>query len=209
MSWFRRGPQRAFLGLGSNLGDRLGHLESALRHLDANDDVSVVDVSGVYETEPWGGVDQDPYLNLAAAVDTTYAPRELLGFVQQVERWHGRDRDAEQRWGPRPLDIDVLLYGDRTVEERDLVVPHPRLAERAFVLVPLLEVFPGGTLPDGTRLTQLVNALAPIEGIDLHVRIEAPGGRLPRPDGPPSPGAFLADEWEQARPDGPPPGVER
>ena len=205
------GPVTAFLGLGANVGDRLETLTSCLFVLDESDGVAVEDVSGVYETAPWGVEDQDPFLNAVVRVRTTLSPRELLAECHLTEAAFGRDRDREQRWGPRTLDIDVLRYGDEVVDEPDLQVPHPRLGERAFVLVPLMEVFPGAEVPpDGTRLTRLVSRLAPIEGIDLFVRLsEVPGTghRLERPEGPRGPGAITADQWQ--RPDGAPPGTER
>ncbi len=201
----------AFLGLGSNVGDRLETLTSCLFVLDDTDGIAVEDVSGVYETAPWGVEDQDPFLNAVVRVRTTLGPHELLADCQRTEAAFGRDRDREQRWGPRTLDIDLLLYGDEVIDDPDLVVPHPRLAERAFVLVPLMEVHPGGTIPpDGQRLTQLLTRLAPIEGIDLFVRfadVPGTGHRLERPEGPRGPGAMTAEQWQ--RPEGAPPGTER
>ena len=201
----------AFLGLGTNVGDRLETLTSCLFVLDEADGIAVEDVSGVYETAPWGVEDQAPFLNAVVRVRTTLGPRELLADCHRTEAAFGRDRSREERWGPRTLDIDLLLYGDEVVDEPDLQVPHPRLAERAFVLVPLMEVFPGGEVPpDGVRLTQLVTRLAPIEGVDLFVRFsEVPGTghRLARPEGPRGPGPMTADQWD--RPDGAPPGTER
>ncbi|MBW3662607.1 MAG: 2-amino-4-hydroxy-6-hydroxymethyldihydropteridine diphosphokinase [Actinobacteria bacterium] len=204
----RRTPVDAYLGLGSNVGARLDTIEAAVRDLHDAEGIDVTALSGVYDTEPVGGIEQDPYLNAVVAVRTTLAPQRLLTTVQAIEERHGRDRSREQRWGPRTLDIDILLYGDRTIDDEDLVVPHPRLRERAFVLVPLMEVMPAGELPDGTRLSSIVAEMAPIEGVELHVRLAGlPGSGPERPAGPPGPGAFLADEWE--RPVGPPPGVER
>lgn len=202
-------PVTAHLGLGSNVGDRLATLESAIWSLDDSDGISVEDVSGVYETDAWGPVEQEAYLNAVIEVSTVLTPQELLIEVQATERAYGRDRDREVRWGPRTLDVDILLYGDRVVAEPDLVVPHPRIAERAFVLIPLMEVMPGGALPDGTRLTRLVAALAPITGIDLHVRIQDPPGRarIQRPEGPRGPAATMAKDWTPPR--GAPPGTER
>lgn len=204
-------PVRAFLGLGSNVGDRLETLTSCLFVLDDTDGIAVADVSAVYETAPWGVEDQEPFLNAVVAVRTTLGPRELLADCHRTEAAFGRDRDAEQRWGPRPLDIDLLLYGDEVIDEPDLVVPHPRLTERAFVLVPLAEVFPGGTIPpDGTRLTRALNRLAPITGVELFMRFsEVPGTehRIERPEGPGSPDAIPAKDWQAPR--GAPPGTER
>lgn len=199
----------AFIGIGSNLGDRLATVEAAVWALHGSDGIAVEDVSGIYETLPWGGVEQDPFLNAVVKVVTRLSARDLLAECHATEAAFGRDRDSEQRWGPRVLDLDVLLYGDEQIDADDLVVPHPRLAERAFVLVPLLEVFPGGELPDGRRLTRCLADLAPIEGIDLFVRMEeSPGRQRPqRPAGPAGPKAVPADQW--VRPRGAPPGTER
>lgn len=204
-------PVTAFLGLGANVGDRLETLTSCLFVLDDATGIAVEDVSGVYETAPLGVEDQPSFLNAVVRVRTTLGPRALLADCHQTEAAFGRDREAERRWGPRPLDIDLLLYGDEVIDEPGLVVPHPRLTERAFVLVPLMEVHPGGELPpDGLRLTRVLTRLAPIEGMDLHVRLsEVPGTaqRVERPEGPGGPGAIPAGQWR--RPEGPPPGVER
>jgi 2-amino-4-hydroxy-6-hydroxymethyldihydropteridine diphosphokinase len=132
---------RAYLGLGSNLGDRLGNLQLAVDALAARDDVAMIAVSRVYETAPVGGPEQDDYLNAVAAVETELSPRQLLGVAQAIEQQAGRVRTV--RWGPRTLDVDVLLVGDERVDEPDLQVPHPRLHERAFVLVPLHDLAPG------------------------------------------------------------------
>ena len=153
----------AFLGLGSNLGDRLEYLQRAVDLLDSDPKVQVDAVSGVYETEPVGGPDQDPFLNLAARVRTRRSPWRLLGLCHEVEQRLGRVR--AERWGPRTVDVDILLWHGRVVATRRLQIPHPRLAERAFALIPLLEVAPGVTMPDGTSLATLLARLAPIEGV--------------------------------------------
>jgi 2-amino-4-hydroxy-6-hydroxymethyldihydropteridine diphosphokinase len=127
---------RVFLGLGSNVGDRRAQLSSALSQLP-----DVVAVSSLYETEPLGGpVEQDPYLNLVVELDTALSPRRLLELAQALESAAGRVRSV--RWGPRPLDVDVLLVGDEVVDDEDLVVPHPRMWERRFVLAPLSDLAP-------------------------------------------------------------------
>jgi 2-amino-4-hydroxy-6-hydroxymethyldihydropteridine diphosphokinase len=184
------------LGLGANVGDALETLTAAVYALDDVTGFAVEDVSGVYETPPWPAppdpraVAQDPYMNLVVRGRTTLTPHELLAETQLIETAFGRDRSREQRWGPRTLDVDLLVIDDHQLDTPDLVLPHPRLAERAFVLVPLLEVWPGGTLPDGQRITALLSALAPIEGIDLVVRLsEVPGRHVPRPEGPSAPPA--------------------
>lgn len=127
---------RAFLGLGSNLGDRAAYLQAAI---DALPDVAAV--SAFHETDPVGGPPgQRPYLNAVVELDTALSPRELLHIAQQLEAQAQRVR--AERWGPRTLDVDVLLVGDLTVDEPDLQVPHPRMWERDFVLVPLAELAP-------------------------------------------------------------------
>jgi 2-amino-4-hydroxy-6-hydroxymethyldihydropteridine diphosphokinase len=130
--------RRAYLGIGSNLGDRLEHLQLAVDDLAAADGVDLVAVSPVYETEPVGGPEQADYLNAVVAVDTDRTPRALLELARAIEAHAQRIRTV--RWGPRTLDVDVLLVGDERVDEPDLVVPHPRMTERAFVVVPLADL---------------------------------------------------------------------
>jgi 2-amino-4-hydroxy-6-hydroxymethyldihydropteridine diphosphokinase len=120
----------------------------------------VVAVSSFRETDPVGVVDQPRFLNAAAALETSLAPRELLDLLLAVERDLGRDRSAG-RWGPRTVDLDLLLVGDTVLDEPGLTVPHPRLHERRFVLEPLLELDPGLALPDGTRLRDLLGPDGP------------------------------------------------
>lgn len=128
---------RAYLGLGSNLGDRRAHLRQAVAGLP-----DVVAVSPVYETEPVGGpAGQGPYLNLVVALDTDRSPRQLLDLAHQLEAAAGRVRTEHH--GPRTLDVDVLLVGDLCINEPDLVVPHPRMWERRFVLAPLADLAAG------------------------------------------------------------------
>lgn len=127
---------RAFLALGSNLGDRRARLRDAVAGLPG-----VVAVSGVYETDPVGGpAGQPPYLNAVVELETDLSPPELLEVAHELEAAAGRER--AERWGPRTLDVDVLLVGDLSVDEPDLVVPHPRMWERPFVLVPLHDLAP-------------------------------------------------------------------
>lgn len=127
---------RAFLGLGSNLGDREAHLRSALETLGT----SLRAVSDVYETDPVGGPEQGPYLNLVVELDTDASPRELLGLCQRLESAAGRVR--RERWGPRTLDVDVLWIDGVQLDDAELTVPHPGLWERRFVLAPLAELAP-------------------------------------------------------------------
>ena len=146
---------RAFIGLGSNLGEREATLREALTRLGELDGVALVAVSSFRETDPVGNVDQPRFVNGAAEIETNLGPRELLDRLLEVERSLGRDRSREERWGPRTVDLDLLLYGDEIVGEAGLEVPHPRLAERAFVVEPLLELDPELRLPDGRALRDL------------------------------------------------------
>jgi 2-amino-4-hydroxy-6-hydroxymethyldihydropteridine diphosphokinase len=150
---------RAFLALGSNLGDRRSHLRSAL---DALPDV--VAVSSLYETDPVGGPrGQPPYLNAVVELDTDRTARELLEIARSLEKAAGRVRG--ERWGPRTLDVDVLLVGDSEIDEEDLVVPHPRMWERRFVLQPLSELAPDLVRPqDLSGAGGAVHRISTLEG---------------------------------------------
>jgi dihydroneopterin aldolase/2-amino-4-hydroxy-6-hydroxymethyldihydropteridine diphosphokinase len=143
-----------FLGLGSNMGDRVRLLEQALGALQASGRVQVVRRSALYETAPVGRTDQPSFLNMVAQVETDLPPEDLLALALEVERTLGRVRG--ERWGPRPIDIDILLYGDAVVDTPSLVIPHPEITRRRFVLEPLLEIAPHATLPDGRRLDQFL-----------------------------------------------------
>lgn len=127
--------RRAYLSLGSNLGDRAGHLRTGIRFAVADD---AFRLSKVYETEPVGGVEQAVFWNMVVEVTTSATPRELLERARAAEKACGRVREV--RWGPRTLDVDVLLVGDETSSDPEILVPHPRLYERSFVLVPLHEL---------------------------------------------------------------------
>lgn len=137
---------RAYVGLGANLGDREGSIHAALERLGAHPDVTVVGVSRLRETDPVGIVDQPRFVNAAAALDTELGPRELLDVLLAVERELGRTRSGP-RYGPRTIDLDLLLYGDETVDEPGLTVPHPRLHERRFALEPLADLASGLVVP--------------------------------------------------------------
>jgi 2-amino-4-hydroxy-6-hydroxymethyldihydropteridine diphosphokinase len=144
--------------LGANLGPREETLRHAIRLLDEAQGVDVVATSSLRETDPVGVLEQPRFLNGAAAVDTELAPRELLSVLLEVERRLGRVRDGA-RWGPRTIDLDLLLYGDETIDEPGLRVPHPRLAERRFVLEPLAELDPQLVVPRSGAVTGLLAAL--------------------------------------------------
>jgi 2-amino-4-hydroxy-6-hydroxymethyldihydropteridine diphosphokinase len=130
----------AYLGLGSNLGDRRQHLAAAVRRLHAGPALRVVNVSPVYESSPVGVTAQPDFLNLVVQVETAHAPHELLTECLRIEAGLGRVR--HERWGPRTIDIDLLLYGEVRLNDDCLTVPHPRMRERSFVLVPLAEIAP-------------------------------------------------------------------
>ena len=142
--------ETAFLGLGSNLGDRLATLQQAVDLLEEAPGLTLTRCSRVWETAPVGGPPQPDFLNVVVRADVDLEPLDLLAACQRVEAALGRVRDV--RWGPRTVDIDVLLIDARTMEGPELIVPHPRLHERAFVLMPLLDIDPDPRLPDGTRL---------------------------------------------------------
>jgi 2-amino-4-hydroxy-6-hydroxymethyldihydropteridine diphosphokinase len=150
---------RAFIGLGSNLGDRQATIERAVELLGAATGVRILAVSTLRDTEPWGYADQPVYLNGAVEVDTELLPGALLSVLNRIEDELGRVRDPALRYGPRTLDLDLLLYGDATIDEPGLIVPHPRLHERAFALEPLVELDPSLTLPDGRRLKDILGTL--------------------------------------------------
>ena len=142
--------------IGSNLGDRLANLQGAIDALSDTPDVMVVGVSSVYETQPVGGPEDSPaFLNLVLVAETTLEPRTLLERAHAVEDAYGRDRSVA-RWGPRTLDVDLILVGKKVVDQPDLQLPHPRAAERGFVLVPWAEVDPAGTLPGHGPVAELV-----------------------------------------------------
>lgn len=143
----------ALLGIGSNLGDRLDTLQRAVDLLNAEPGIRVVRSSRVFETEPVGEVEQPEFLNAVLEIDTDLEPRGLLAATQRVESALGRTREI--RWGPRTLDVDVLLIDTLTIDDPALTVPHPRMHERAFVLVPLLDLRPTPSLPDGTDLLRM------------------------------------------------------
>ena len=147
---------RAYIGLGGNLGDRRSYLDRAVALLEREAGIEVVAVSEVRETEPVGYADQPPFLNAAAAVETELPPHRLLERLLEVERELGRERTGP-RFGPRTIYLDLLLYGDQTLDDPGLVVPHPRLHERRFVLEPLLDLDPELALPDGRRVRDLLD----------------------------------------------------
>jgi len=130
---------RAYIGVGSNLDDPVRQVSAAIEALGSLGEVSAV--SSLYRTQPWGKTDQPAFVNAVVALETTLRPHALLGALKRLETQLGRARTSE-RWGPRRIDFDILMYGDEEIDDGDLVIPHPRLHERAFVLVPLAEIAP-------------------------------------------------------------------
>ena len=147
----------AWIGLGSNLDDPRRQVLDALRELDAADGIRLKTRSSLYMSDPMGPQDQPDFINAVAAVETQLAPRELLATLQAIEERHARRR--ERHWGPRTLDLDLLLYGDETIDHPDLQVPHPGIAGRSFVLLPLQEIAPGIGIPGKGSVEALLAAL--------------------------------------------------
>ena len=149
-----RSPVTAFVALGSNLDDPPAQIRSALRALAALPATRLVRRSSFYRNPPEGGLDQPDFVNAVAEIETRLGPGELLARLLEVERDHGRARGAPN--APRTLDLDIVLYGNQTVREADLAIPHPRMPGRAFVLVPLAEIAPDAVVPGSGRVADLV-----------------------------------------------------
>ena len=157
-------PVRVLVGLGGNVGDSLDTLRKALRDLDGLAHTRLLHASRMYRTPAWGVTRQADFINAAALLETTLKPRALLDGLLGIERINGRER--RERWGPRILDLDLLLYGDSVIDEPGLHVPHPHLHERAFALLPLLDVDPEVTIP-GRGLARDALAVLAYEGIEV------------------------------------------
>lgn len=143
---------RAFLGLGSNLGDRASYLGEAVAAL-AIPEISICAASRIYETEPWGVQDQPLYWNQVIEIETTLEPLDLLHVCQEIEHRLGRER--KEHWGSRTIDIDLLIYDNRVSKTEELMLPHPYLEKRAFVLAPLREIAPKLILPSGRSINEI------------------------------------------------------
>jgi 2-amino-4-hydroxy-6-hydroxymethyldihydropteridine diphosphokinase len=163
----------ALLALGGNLGEVRATLNRALAMLCEGNEVRLLARSSDYATPPWGIEDQPPFVNLCVAVETALTPQALLARAQAVERALGRRRTEERRWGPRTIDIDILAYNELTLHEADLTLPHPRLFDRAFVLVPLAEIAPERVIA-GRRVR---DALAKVDTTGIE---RLPPGAAPR-----------------------------
>ena len=155
-------PVTAYLGLGSNMGNRQGHLDKALDLLSQR--LRVGQVSSIYDTAPIGNINQPRFLNLVCQVYTRLAPMELLALAKGIELELGRAPGTSN--APRPIDIDILFYGDQTIETPELVIPHPRLIERAFVLIPLAEIAPDLVHPvSGKTIRELLEGVTETQGV--------------------------------------------
>jgi 2-amino-4-hydroxy-6-hydroxymethyldihydropteridine diphosphokinase len=168
---------QAYIALGSNIEDRFSYLKNAILELHQHEKIIVVNVSSIYETDPVGYTDQRPFLNMVVSVMTMLNPHDLLAECLKIESTLGRKREI--RWGPRTVDLDILLYNQENIETDTLIIPHPRMTERAFVLIPLLEIASDLSYPwlrdinsielqekEGVRLWKRKNgedAFAPIE----------------------------------------------
>lgn len=140
----------AFLSLGSNIGNRLEYIKEAVKMLHKNEHINVVNISSVYETDPVGYEEQDLFLNIVIHIETLLDPFSLLEICQSIENELGRKR--VMRWGPRTIDLDILLYNHENIVSEKLIIPHPRIEERAFVVIPLLEIAPLIQLPNKSIL---------------------------------------------------------
>ncbi|WP_100332756.1 2-amino-4-hydroxy-6-hydroxymethyldihydropteridine diphosphokinase [Bacillus xiapuensis] len=164
----------AYLSLGTNLGDRLSNLHSALSAIEMEKGIKIEKVSSVYETDPVGYTNQAPFLNMTIRIQTSLSPEELLNRCLSIERKLGRIR--EFKWGPRIIDLDILVYNQDNIKSEKLIIPHPRMHERAFVLIPLLEIDPTFCFP-GTRilLKERVKSIQGKEGVRLWKPINGDG----------------------------------
>ncbi|RWZ51279.1 2-amino-4-hydroxy-6-hydroxymethyldihydropteridine diphosphokinase [Halobacillus fulvus] len=155
--------KRAFIALGSNLDTREQFLSEAIGHLERHPEIQIVQKSSVYETAPVGYTDQSDFLNMVALIRTSLSPAALLDYCQSIEADLGRKRVV--KWGPRTIDLDILLYDDESVEEEHLTIPHPHMHERAFVMVPLADVDPDVIIPRLERSAKDVIAELPEEDV--------------------------------------------
>ncbi len=158
-----------YLCLGSNTGDRLKLIEQAVSLLNLAQDIKLIRTSALYETEPWGVKDQNWFLNMIAEIKTPLSAQDLLIKCQNIERTLGRNREKETRWGERPIDIDIIFYGKEIINTQFLTIPHKHMHERAFVLVPLLELVPDFVHPVSNKtVSELYDDLEDVEDVYLY-----------------------------------------
>lgn len=153
---------RAFLSLGSNMGDKRGYLTKAIDLIGKHEQIKLVNIASFYETKPVGYTEQDIFLNTVVEVETKLAPGKLLKELNHIEKQLGRERLI--KWGPRTVDIDILTYGQETVNEQDLIIPHKEMKQRGFVLVPLLELAPEYRFPTGEKGSEILSKLIEEKG---------------------------------------------
>ncbi|MDD4801774.1 MAG: 2-amino-4-hydroxy-6-hydroxymethyldihydropteridine diphosphokinase [Syntrophomonas sp.] len=154
---------KVYIGLGSNVGNKSENIHKALKLMAEIKGVKINKLSSLYKTAPWGRTDQDDFINQVIEIETELSAIDLLHDLQNIEIKLGRQRNG--KWSPRTIDLDVLLYGEETIDLEELKVPHPYFAERLFVLIPLAEINPGLGLPDGTKIEEvLTRARARFEG---------------------------------------------
>ncbi|HHV99717.1 MAG TPA: 2-amino-4-hydroxy-6-hydroxymethyldihydropteridine diphosphokinase [Clostridiaceae bacterium] len=156
---------KVFIGLGSNIGNREKYIHDAIKHISQIPDTKIIKMSDIYETEPVGNTEQDRFLNMAVCIATRLEPLELLGRLQYIENLLGRKRTI--RWGPRTIDLDILLFDDLHLELPQLVIPHPRMFERAFVLIPLSEILDGKDIM-GMNVDELINRCSDKDGVKYY-----------------------------------------
>ncbi len=148
----------SYIGLGSNLGESSRHLKTALKSLHSEADIKRLKISPFYGSKPHGPQDQPDYINAVAEVETSLEPLELLNILQNIENDNHRVRGS-QRWTARTLDLDILLYGTEKIQSERLIIPHPRILERPFVLYPLYDIAPTLTFPDGKKLSDYITSI--------------------------------------------------
>ncbi|GAA0417874.1 2-amino-4-hydroxy-6-hydroxymethyldihydropteridine diphosphokinase [Cocleimonas flava] len=160
-------PVRCYIALGSNMGDSLSYLQQAISDLNDHPHISSLIISRFYKSKPHGPQDQPDYLNGAVSVETTLDPETLLDAMQKIENDNDRVREGVKRWGARTLDLDLLFYGDQEIDSRRLIVPHPRICERSFVLYPLRDLIKDTkdnlTIDKSTTIEDCINNLSDIE----------------------------------------------
>jgi 2-amino-4-hydroxy-6-hydroxymethyldihydropteridine diphosphokinase len=161
-------PTRVYVGVGGNVGEVETTIEEAMWALDSLPQTSIRAQSRLYRTPPWGNTDQPAFLNAVVELQTRLAPRVLLNLLLDIETRFGRNRDEGEKWGPRELDLDLLVFGDEQIDEPGMHLPHPHLHERAFVLVPLAEIAPDLEIFGVGKVSELVQAVdaSGIEAID-------------------------------------------
>ena len=168
----------AYIGMGTNLGDREHYLKEAVKELASHPANQVVAASSIYETEPWGFIDQGKFLNMVVCLQTQLTAQDLLEYCMQVEKQLGRKREI--RWGPRTIDLDILLYNQENIVTENLIIPHPRIMERAFVAIPLVEIDKDITLPNMNKpVREVMDDIPDKKGVRIWKRKDGEGAFVP------------------------------